>query len=68
MAEINRDLREHVQQMSHKYAFDFEREKPLLQELGDEEVDESYIDWDETSQFSKSEVPDLKPKINVLQQ
>ena len=54
--------------MSNKYAFDFEREKPLLQELGDEEVDENYIDWDETSQFSKSEVPDLKPKINVLQQ
>ena len=66
MAEINRDLREHVQHMSHKYAFDFEREKPLLQELGEEVEEESYIDWDEISQFSKSEVPDpLKPKINV---
>ena len=59
MAGITTDLDEHVITKSAKYAFDFEREKPLPQA-------DAEFHWFEASQFSKSELTGKKPRINVF--
>ena len=58
MAGINKDLEDHVLVKSAKYNFNFQKERPIGGPKSD-------IEWEEVSDFSKSEVAVPKPRINV---
>lgn len=59
MAGIAKDLEDHMQNASQKYAFDFEKETPM------QGVERDY-EWVKVSNFSKSEVTGKKPRFNVF--
>lgn len=58
MADINRDLDEHVQMRSRKYAFDFEHGKPL-------NSPGASFSWVKVPEISNSEVSGKKPAMHV---
>jgi len=58
MANIHRDLEDHVLTKSEKYDFNFEQETPMNGDNND-------FQWFEVSNFSKSEATGKKPRMNM---